>query len=455
MIFPGSLTTTRPYWWLWHGSVQLLGICLRRCWSHVRTVLCKPFAMAAACPMTGPVGCGFSPYCPNRAVLLRSPSPRNLPKGRNVAIAARFSRYAFALTLPVVVVVSVMSAVPASAATASDNPTESPVQVHNISPATIQHAAVALAGASADLKARASAFMAQRARDGVLVDSKDVRVAHIQDPQTGANIEQVFTSNIEPNLIRVTKQDSTDNSGGHAVDMGLGVAYNEVPGTSPTLSAGAGSGSAVSTNGMYLYSTACVQTFWTPGYATVNNNDHASTSCFQKYAKSGSNVWAYNRWAVFTAAQPSYSGEYIRIMDYTIRSRPWNTQTTQFTGLLDWQPRSGSVSCSENDLTVSASGVSYTAPMYSCSQDFIVYPNASAVSMGAEQDNLPLGQSAKSKTTSDTCTQPPQRPMPRPWPTTNTLLSGGRVARHARPSRARMRGRTAAGNGDIGKGKVS
>jgi hypothetical protein len=291
-----------------------------------------------------------------------------------------------------VALVSVSSAIPASAATKPGHVTRSPEQVYDISPAAIHQATVPLAKADADLKAKASAYMQQRAREGVLVDSKQVKVAHTEDPQTGANVEQVFTSNIEPSLIRVAKQDITDNSGGHATDMSLGVAYNEVPGTSPTLETGAGSGSAVSTTGMYLYSNACVQTYWTAGYATVNNADQTSTSCFQKYAKSGSNVWAYNRWGVFTSAQPSGSSALTRIMDYTIRSRPWNTQTSQFTGLVDWQPRSGSTSCSEIPLTVSYSGVSATANMYSCDQNFIVYPNASTRSMGAEQDNLPTGQ---------------------------------------------------------------
>lgn len=292
----------------------------------------------------------------------------------------------------VVAVVSVSSAVPASAAAQPGHVTRGPEKVHDISLASIRQATVPLAKADADLKAKASSYMQQRARDGVLVDSKQVKVAHTKDPLSGANVEQVFTSNIEPNLIRVAKQDLTDDSGGHATDMSLGVAYNEIPGASPTLAAGAGSGSAVSTTGMYLYSNACVQTFWTAGYATVSNADHSSTSCFQKYAKSGSNIWAYNRWGVFTSAQPSASSTLTRIMDWTIRSRPWNTQTNQFTGLVDWQPRTGSASCSEIPLSVSYSGVSLSANMYSCSQNFIVYPNASAVSMGAEQDNLPTGQ---------------------------------------------------------------
>lgn len=266
-------------------------------------------------------------------------------------------------------VIPVLSAIPASAATTPGNVTRGPEQVHDISLATIHQATMPLAKADANLRAKASSYMQQRAREGVLVDSKQVKVAQVEDPQSGAKIEQVFTSNIEPNLIRVVRQDITDSSGGHAVDTSLGVAYNEVPGTSPTLDTGAGSGGTVSTNGMYLYSNACVQTYWTPGYSTVGNADHTSTSCFQKYAQHGTNVWAYNRWGIFTAAQPSDSGELVRIMDYTIRSRPWNTQTSQFTGLVSWQPRTGSTDCSEIPLTVSFSGVSATADMYSCNQN--------------------------------------------------------------------------------------
>lgn len=227
---------------------------------------------------------------------------------------------------------------------------------------------------------RVRAYLEEAAREGRLVDVARVRVATLRDPAAG-QIDLIWDDLAEPQYVGVT--DRTD--GADAGQTGVGVVFAEresaVPGT-PT-AAGLGYEAGYNLRGMYQYgNTGCRTVRFDPKYSS--SSDHWTTTCYQKFAQSGTNRWIYNRWALWNRAKPD-SGTRAENVDFTTRSRPWAGHEYKVVALDGWTPAAGTSQCAETlsyDLHVT-SGVSVTIPLHRCSVTTVL-PEANKRSMGMD-----------------------------------------------------------------------
>jgi len=234
-------------------------------------------------------------------------------------------------------------------------------------------------------RARIDAYVLDNARRGRIVDASVLRVASGTEPSTGARITSVWESSYQPREFRVAVA-RTATAGA----SGFGAAYADVDaaaGLGATLAGGFGFAGAVSTSNMYLQDHGCATTFFVPDYTSPS--DHVLTSCFEKWAQSGTNRWIYNRWGLFTQA-PDYWWDILTeplTNDFTLRSRPWKGLESRVSSIGGWIPLVGGSTCTNvANLSVSVgSNVSITVPIHQC-EGLETLPNATQHSMGLDWD---------------------------------------------------------------------
>jgi hypothetical protein len=118
------------------------------------------------------------------------------------------------------------------------------------------------------------------------------------------------------------------------------------------------------------------------------------TTCYQKYAKSGSDLWAYNRYTNFniadTASSFPYDSARAAFQDFTIRARPVSGTNSNFYALRDWAPREGEVNCSNpGSVTVGTQSFNISIPIDQCtSTDTLVSEGGNAFHFGRDFDGL-------------------------------------------------------------------
>ncbi|WP_152442453.1 hypothetical protein [Nocardiopsis kunsanensis] len=181
-------------------------------------------------------------------------------------------------------------------------------------------------------------YLASQARQGNLVDEKEVMSASVESPLDGSSVDLVWNDSMSPTEMNLSL---LEGEGEKASQVGLGVAmkHNEVDmdGTRET-PIGMGYGAASDIDGMYLFSQDCFNAYFGPNYDTVDDEDHYMTTCYQKFAESGTVNWVYNRWGHWETAEP-VTGDYARNIDFSMRTRPWEGREDEFERMVDWAPR--------------------------------------------------------------------------------------------------------------------
>lgn len=183
--------------------------------------------------------------------------------------------------------------------------------------ATSTRPAVLAQGKSAD---RVRRFLDEAARNGRLVDLAQVRVATVTDPHAG-QIDLVWDDGGTPQYVGVTSRSSAGNN-----QVGLGAVFSEPEVQMPPAPSAGGLGyeSGYDLKNMYEYgSPGCRTVYFNPRYPSVGDEDHWTTTCYQKFAQSGTDRWIYNRWALWDQAEPHWAVR-AETIDFTTRSRPWS-----------------------------------------------------------------------------------------------------------------------------------
>ncbi|MFG1823648.1 hypothetical protein ACGFIJ_14270 [Microbispora bryophytorum] len=232
----------------------------------------------------------------------------------------------------------------------------------------------------------------EEARRGNLVDRKDVHLFTSRDAATNVEVGVVWDGSARPDRIDIVRRDP---KGIGANQLGVGVGFREDPQaagvSSPTASsAGFGYENVVSYKGVsQVGSTSCGTVYWTPDY--YSQEDHWSTTCYQKWKQSGTKNWIYNRWGLFDQAESSTNSP--RTVDVTFRSKPWSGYESRVTGIKGWSPAFGPTTCSDTaNYTLSfSSTVSVTIPIHRCNS-MAVLPNATQHSMGMDFDGETTNQ---------------------------------------------------------------
>jgi hypothetical protein len=233
---------------------------------------------------------------------------------------------------------------------------------------------------------RVQRFMDEAARSGRLVDIARVRIATVNDPDAG-QIDMVWDDLGDAQYLGVTNLAQP----GVGVQTGVGFAFTEPTTPSPATPGAGGFGyeGGYSVTGMYQYNGGCRTVYFDPAYWSTQ--DHWTTTCYQKFAKAGTNKWIYNRWALFNRAKPE-SGVRGEIRDMTIRSRPWKGYESRVVGLDTWTPAVGSSNCTETvQFKFEYSGASITIPIHRCSTTKVL-PEANIHSMGMDFDGRTSNQ---------------------------------------------------------------
>lgn len=233
--------------------------------------------------------------------------------------------------------------------------------------------------------ARVQAFMDEASRSGRLVDIARVRVATVNDPFAG-QVDMVWDDLGDAQYLGVTHL-GTDKAG----QTGLAASFSEPTSAAPLTPGPGGFGyeSGYSLSGLYEFNRGCRTVYFDSAY--LSTQDHWTTTCYQKMAKSGTDKWVYNRWALFNRAKPEYGlrGE---ILDFTTRSRPWKGYESRVVALDGWTPAVGSGNCTETvQFKFEYAGASVMIPLHRCSTTRVL-PEANIRSMGMDWDGRTSSQ---------------------------------------------------------------
>lgn len=204
-------------------------------------------------------------------------------------------------------------------------------------------------------------FLLSRARDGVLSDAKSVRVAMLPDPAfRDRNIELVWHATGKPQGLFLA-HDTNGEPGASSSALGFSFVEDRTAGSYSLVTGGSGYGNATSVSGAYLYSSGCADIYFTSGYGP----QHHMITCYQKYARSGTDYWIYNRHTAFNKASTpvGLSAYYV---DFTIRSRPWRGYESRVWQMLDWAPAQPSNHCGSATASISAGPASISFPVSQC-----------------------------------------------------------------------------------------
>lgn len=231
-------------------------------------------------------------------------------------------------------------------------------------------------------------YIEYQARNGNLVDSEDVRAMSLDDPLGEGSIDIVWVDGLTPTEVNRSKLDLEDD----ASQSGIGIAVaQDLASKDDTDPHPVGMGySFAEPNGMYRQAYDCWSGYFDPFYASVAGNHHQMVSCYEKWAESGTRAWAYNRWSLWSKADPVIGRS--ATIDYTIRSRPWTGTEHAVTSLNSWVPTSPSSQCSPGgDFSLQQGGVGITVPIANC-EDTAILIDLGAQELGIDWDGVDTGR---------------------------------------------------------------
>lgn len=253
--------------------------------------------------------------------------------------------------------------------------------------------------ADAEAAEQSQKLLDLNARGGMLTDAARISTAILEHPADGSPISVSWEGDRNPEELfigRVTTE--TEETAGGSDAVGL-ISSTEAPEPTSLMSGGSGFGGATMLNsGMYLATSGCSLIQFTPGWSNPED-EHAMTTCYQKFALSGSDLWAYNRYTNFNIAAQTTSWPYLDLnagfVDFTIRARPVSGTDSNFHSLRDWAPRDADINCpNAGSANLGVSGFNLSIPIDQCSNtETFVGENGSLFHFARDYDGpSPEGQ---------------------------------------------------------------
>lgn len=225
--------------------------------------------------------------------------------------------------------------------------------------------------------AQAETFVANDARNGILTDLESVNVAAIPDPFTDGNtIDLVWHNGTTPDGLFMARADGADGDAGGSTGAGFTISQIEEGTDSSLIVGGNGYGDATDASGAYLFDGRCAGLQFTPIYPRTSSSKFTMNSCWQKWAKSGTEYWIYNRHTQFTTLNPNNNDEKVttaavtKFVDFTIRSQPSRAvgdNNGNLEEFIDWAPSNAEVNCQQGtSFTIGVAGSSVSVPISQC-----------------------------------------------------------------------------------------
>jgi hypothetical protein len=219
-----------------------------------------------------------------------------------------------------------------------------------------------------------SEHLKSQARSNRLLDTAAVEAVVVPNP-LGGDLSIAWDGARMPESVDLRQAQFNDGSVDDAMKMTLApepAAETKAPALG-SAAGGFGFSAGVNPNGMYRYNGSCQTVTWNPSYVATssdpNRRKHHAGTCFEKWAKSGTNRWIYNHWSDFLQAQSTSNLDYAKTVDYTIRSRPYKGQESKVLRMTNYTIPSSSSNCTDIgtvNLTVSGGGVSI--PLHKCNK---------------------------------------------------------------------------------------
>lgn len=204
--------------------------------------------------------------------------------------------------------------------------------------------------------------------------AEDVNYAKIDDPTAGGGeIEVVWDVGITPTSIDVAYADFGEYGG----QTGFGALVEE---DSDALEprAVANENPIAEAEGMYLDHRFCLDFFYEPKYSPdqdvpESNQKHHLTTCYEKFAEEGTDLWAYYRSAMWTNAIPnSETAIAPQIIDFSARTQPWNGDEGFVRRMVDWAPKAPETNCAPgSQVNIGVGGTGITFPTNDCDHTWI------------------------------------------------------------------------------------
>lgn len=206
--------------------------------------------------------------------------------------------------------------------------------------------------------------------------AEDVNYAVVEDPTgAGGDIEIVWDEGIIPASLDVTYADFGDHGG----QTGIGVLIEEDSAApkGEALQSSESNSVAIPEN-MYMDHRFCLDFFYEPAYAAdpdapSTNQKHHLTTCYEKFAEAGTDLWGYYRRATWTNAIPnSELAMSPRLVDFSARTQPWNGDEGSVDRMVDWAPISPESTCTPGtSVSIGVDGTGITFPTTDCEETWV------------------------------------------------------------------------------------
>lgn len=198
-----------------------------------------------------------------------------------------------------------------------------------------------LAATNVQGRGRVKEHLGDAVRDGRLVDDSAVSVTELADPiQAGKNITLVWEDEKAPESLLYGQKKRADGQGDSAAIELQMARPLEAPARAKRgreVTGGSGYASAFNITNLIEGDHGCSTGWFAPQY--LAEKDHKIVSCYQVLELDKTPVWVYNRWSLWTPAEPSIAWNTVATLDFDVRSRPWKGQEGKVKQLADWAPR--------------------------------------------------------------------------------------------------------------------
>jgi hypothetical protein len=215
------------------------------------------------------------------------------------------------------------------------------------------------------------------ARQGRLVDEREVALATVADPFTPEEvITIVWDRGKAPHEVLYGKKEHESGSD-HTILMDVRFGDGDTSGL-PTqrngeAHGGAGYSAVFRSDNMYREDNGCATTWFRPSYPS--DYDHKLVSCYEVWGLDRTPIFVYNRWALWTPAPAPWWLGTPQTVDFEVSARPWRGHEGKIKQLADWAPRHGDLvkKCDTNgEFTLGGSWAglsgSVTMPLNTCEQ---------------------------------------------------------------------------------------
>jgi hypothetical protein len=275
-----------------------------------------------------------------------------------------------------------VAAVPTSATLADDtdwnfNSVVTTFDASDIESAKISEKAVPSAGP--DVTLFAQEHVESESRAGRKVSLDDVQVAVLNESSKG-EVLVAWDGRSAPDRIAISEVSNQEDQGSTAVGIRWPGSEESVERSSSS-SSGVGYQAAVDVEGFEeVVKDQCATIRFSPHYDA--DSDHLLRTCHEKFHQEGTVNWVYNRYSSFLPASPESSGVRAQIVDFTIRSIPWEGETGRVAGIGEHTRGGNDEDCTPGEFAFSFGGASLKVPVGSCNGTQSL-PNDDYNSMGA------------------------------------------------------------------------